>query len=395
MRKVIVVVLMAVLMCGVSIGLAFAGDGTESGDNNSTSITLPALLNLSTGLLSGDNNSTSITIPITIQQAVDMALGDSNTIKSAVLDVESKQETRKAIGNSNDILFVPSGPTSSTTMSAYISLVSSNINWEMAQKTLTVDQDALLYSVLKDYTATLNAIDALKYAQLSANNAQVKWNIAMITYQQGMASSYDRSQMEQVYKAAQTTLTTAAIDLDNAYQALNKDIGLQPTDRPILTEQPKYSLFKIDDLEAEINRTIGISPQVWKADKSIETTKLSQDLYNWNSSDRSQPFRNTQIAVSQAEISAANTRQQTETLLRNTYNTIAKNEEQYQTALKALSLAQENLIIAKVKYEVGMLTKVDLNDIEIAVLDKTKSLNSLVYQHELAKMAFEKPWASS
>jgi outer membrane protein len=392
MRKFIVILITVIFLYGTSIGTAFADDSTAG----RVSKTFPPLTTTGTADSTGTDSSPATNVSLTIQQAMDMALNSSRNVQAAQLAIQSNDEARKNMAQTNIAAQgIPSGPTSPALLSAFSSLRQSDINWQMSEKTLNVTEDAVVYGVLRDYIANLNAVDSVTSAQNFLSNAQTKINIARVQLQLGIISSSDASVAEATYKAAQAAVDTAGINESDAYHTFNKDLGLDTEARPILTERPQYSTFSVDDLTSTINSTVAVNPTVWLKYQAITLAQLGVDLYDYSSAAKSGTVLSQQINVQQANITASNTQEQAQQLMRTIYDNISKTEEQYNTQQDTLKTAQDTLRTTQVKYDVGMATKLDLSNAELAVNNATQALNTIIYQHELWKMAFEKPWAYS
>ena len=61
--------------------------------------------------------------------------------------------------------------------------------------------------------------------------------------------------------------------------------------------------------------------------------------------------------------------------------------------MESIRLAGENLRVAKVKFDVGIATKTDVLNAELALEQARQGLLEIESQHEILKMAFKKPWA--
>jgi len=251
-----------------------------------------------------------------------------------------------------------------------------------------------VYTVFDNYTAVLKAVRGLKYAQDAMENAQANWNIARLSYQQGIISTYQRDGAEVQFQVAQNSLKLAEIELRNSYQALNKQLGLNPDERPLLIEQPGYSKLNVDELEGVVQRIMEDNPAIWLADQKIYLAQLNKDLYDWTSSTR-EPYETIDIDINKAQITADDLCQTMRQAIRTIYNNIAKIEEGYASKEQAVKLAEENQQVMKIKFEVGMVTATELRSYELELQKQQNELASLVYQHELLKIAFQKPWAYS
>jgi outer membrane protein TolC len=328
----------------------------------------------------------------TIEQAVDLALINSNTIKSADYDIERGEEVRNS--TADNVKYIPFGADSDAQATkALTGLVSADTSWRMTKKTRTVEGDKLVLSVYNKYTSIIKAIENLNYAQETLKNTQWQWNIAQISYQAGITSQTQKNASDTQLKSAQNSLRLAEITLDSEYQAFNKIIGLNSTERPVLTEKPDYSLLKIENLETEVHRALESSPSLWTLDQNVSLAQLQLDFYDSNSASN-ENYRVKEIDLRKAELSNSDTYKQVAQGVRDLYNSICKLEGTYNIQQQAIKKAEDNLGVQKLMFDIGMVTKTDVQSAELDLQKAKKDLNETIYQHEYLKLQFAKPWAA-
>ncbi|MEA4924900.1 MAG: TolC family protein [Syntrophomonadaceae bacterium] len=327
---------------------------------------------------------------LTIQQAIDMALKNSSSIKMNDYNIKSAEIT---LDDASDaVTYMPTGQADESVISAVTALESANISWNMANKSKDTEEDKTVYTVFKDYTGVLQALENLQYAEQAMSNA--RWQILMAsnTHQVGMISQYQMDQAELQHQTAQNSLTNAQVALDSAYHSLNQDIGLQPDERPSLAEQPAYSKLVVDDVEAYAHRITESSPSIWQADSQISVAKIQLDLSAYANT-TGNGYQTRKLAIDKAELSASSARDSMEQAVRTLYSSILNLENTYDLQLQALQQTEATLEVTKLKYDLGMATKDDVQTAQLNLSNDRKSLNSTIYQHEQLKLAFEKPWA--
>jgi len=327
---------------------------------------------------------------ITIQQAVDMALLNSSSIKMDAYNVQSAQITLDKA--SDRVGYMPTGQADEVVIQAVSSLMSANISWSMARKTQDMEKDKIVYSVFKDYMGVLQALESLNTAQEAMSNANRQLLIDSTSFQIGVISQYQLDTDKLQYKNVQNALASAQIGLENAYHSLNQDIGLQPGDRPNLLEKPGYSKLVIDNVEAAAHRATEASPSIWLVDQKIDVAKMQLDLSEYSTT-TGQDYQSRKIEIDKAQLTASSARDSMEQAIRTLYNSIISLEESYVYQQEAVKNAEATLKVVKLKYDLGMVTKTDLQTAQLSLDNARKSLNATIYQHEQLKLAFEKPWA--
>jgi len=329
---------------------------------------------------------------LTIEQAIEKALLHSRSIRQAAYDVDRAEELRDNLSRQLD--YVPRGPTDYVIGQLYTGLVTADMSYRMAKKSLTMEEDKVVLSAYNAYTDVIKAGQELEYAQKSFNQAAWLKNIAYLSYTEGMASLYDKTAAEVQYQAAKNSLDSARQSLDNAYLALNQLIGLKPEDRPMLLDKPGFQPLEPVIIEEKIAQTLNASPSVWLAEQAARIAEVQLDLYDFTYSGQ-EPYEVKEVDLSKAKLSALEAKEQMSQFIRTLYNNLLTMEQGYASLEEAVRLAEEDLRIAKIKFELGMATKTDVQAAELALQAKQKSLDALAFQHEAWKMVFEKPWVLS
>lgn len=327
---------------------------------------------------------------LTMQKAVDMAINHSRSLKKAQLDVERSEEISSSARDK--VSYIPSGPTPDYTGQIFTAALAAQISWEMNKKAKNMQEDQLTLSVINEYINVLKAQKNLEVAKASEREAFSKWNIAILSYQEGVISDTMQQASKKQHDLALKGVTSAQLDLDSAYQNLNKLIGLSVSERPVLTEKPAFELAELDSAELMAQRALDSNPNVWLAQQNVDLAKIQLDLYDWTNPMRD-PYETKKIDVEKAELTAADTREQMKQFVITLHNNILKLETAYASQEYAIQLQEDNLRVLKTKYDLGMIKKMDLESAELELLKAKKSLDETAYQHEILKMAIEKPWA--
>lgn len=341
---------------------------------------------------SGASDEGAGTTGLTMDDAVNMALARSNSLREAQLNIDRSEEVRDNLANQLD--YVPLGPTEEPYSNLYTGLASADIAYRMAKKTKTIEEDAVMMSTLQAYTDLLLAQENLDYAHQNLKQAGWQLNVGNLSYQQGMISQYEKNALQAAYEVAGKQAVSAEVALDSAYITFNNLIGMAAGDRPILAEKPGFNGIEVENLQTAINHVMNENPSVWLTDQYLKLAEVQLDLYDFTDSTL-EPYTAKEIDVDKARLTAADSREQLEKLMRTIYNNILTLEEGYAMQQEAVKLAEEDLRIQKLKYEIGLATKTEVQAAEISLQEKNKALDQLIFQHELLKIAFEKPWTVS
>lgn len=336
---------------------------------------------------------------IKLDQAITMALQSSNSNQKAKLDVE---KTEKQRDNASDNLVytpVPDGSYNAGVEQAWYSLLSADMNWELSKKTQSAQEDVTVLDTCKKYWEVLKAQADLNSKELALTKAQLASRRIQAMVRLGMSppeASTSGPEMaiaiaEKTEATAQMNLTASQNSLKSAYEALNNTIGLQSDERPVLSDQPKYEPLKVDSLDGEVARVLANSPSVWKAEQSAELAKYANDLAYSSGSYVDNDVREIQLA--QANLDAISSKDAAELLTRGYYYQIKNLEDSIPAAKKTEKQAEEALRIAKISFDLGMITREDLQSSQAALSDAQAALLNAEVSHAYYVMVFQKPWA--
>lgn len=332
---------------------------------------------------------------LTLQQAIDMGLENDQGVKSADLEIDRTKEIRDSAAK--NIEFFPSlgsGYDYSTQYQvSWNNLLTADLTWQMSKKEDEVTRDSLALQIVKSYWDVQNAEENLNIQQLIEKQALTYLQNAQVGYQTGAVSHSDVVNAETQWNQAKAAVDAAQKKLDGAYSAFNKLIGISQNERPILSDNPVYDPLVVNDLESEAESIADNSPSVWLAQQQVTIQKWAADMASFTG--QYEPYQARKIGENQAELNANNVLELTKQAVRNLYYAIVYVEKSYDAAQEGLKHAQENLDVAKAKYNAGTAIQADVISAEVAVEQAQQQIDSLVRQHAYLKLAFEKPWAVS
>ncbi|NPV73195.1 MAG: TolC family protein [Pelotomaculum sp.] len=326
---------------------------------------------------------------LTLNDAVALALKNSETVKKADKEVKRTKALRDE--KQDSLGYIPTGPTGNQEEAAYASLFSANLTWQMSEKSLTVEQDSVALDTCNKYWDVQLAMGALKVAEQSLKQAELDLAKARVSHRVGLISQDALLAAESKWAGAKSALEKARNDLDAAYTAFNQMVGLWPEDRPVLTDELKFIPLSDNNVEYLVAKALADSPSVWLANEKVNLQKILEEMAYYTGS--YQPYEAREIELDQAKLDAVSAREATEVLVRNLFYSVRTLEENYPAAEQAVKVAEENLRVGQIKYQVGMLTKAELAALETALAQARQSLLELKKNHAYYKLALEKPWA--
>lgn len=326
---------------------------------------------------------------LTYQEAINKALGVSNQVKNTELDIERKlEDVQKSADN---IRFMPAEASASPEGDqAFTAYIARGVAYDTSKQSLTTQKDTIAYDVRKAYNKILQEQEKKKFADLSEHNARTQSQIAFLKQQAGMAGKLEADRSEKLYTAEQKNNAVNETNLNNAYEAFNQLLKLDPKERPILEERPEYKPLGEVDVEWHIARVNKENPTLFQADKGIDLARLDIDLYDPQRSDTT--YRAKKIDIEKAKTGYSIAKEGTEQAIRDIYANIRALEEQYKALEANLAVAQDAAHLAQIQFDVGVGTKADLEAAELKVAELKQKQFDIIVNHDNLVQAFNKPW---
>lgn len=333
---------------------------------------------------------------ITLTSAIDSALKRNEGLKKAGKEVEKKEELRNYRAEQLD--YIPtSAPGTALVEIPWAQLLSSDLEWRMSKKALTAKEDQIVLDTCNKYWKVLQAQEKVKAAEVGVNAALRQLQSVQAASRVGisllptMSPQQALTAAEAQYSGAQAGLTEAGNQLDSAYDSLNQLLGMPASERYILTDVVEYQPLAAINLDTEVSRVTEASPDIWNAQEMVTLQGYLEDMMFYTGEYR--PYQARKIESEQAVLDAASAKKAVEQGTRSLYYTIRSMEEAYNGMLEGIKVAEENLRVSKLKFDVGMATIAEVTGEEKKLADARLAAFKMAHDHAYMKLAFQKPWA--
>ncbi len=329
---------------------------------------------------------------ISLNQAIALSLTNSEAFRKAELDIDRTSILREYADDQLDYLPAYAQAGYAMVEIPWANLLASDLTWRMSKRTATATADATALATCDKYWDVLKAEKKAEVARLGLTGANQRLSIAMVSKTLGMISPFTLQQAGLHSVEASTTMAKAENDLANAYTVFNQAVGLNYWDRPVLIDNEiVFNPMKVDNLQTEISRVKETSPSLWLARENVTMQSYLKDMTLYTGEYR--PYKARQIQYEQSEIDAMSAEEMYEALVQNLYYTVLDLEESVKIAQEAVQVAEENLRLTKLKWDLGMAIKVEVTEAEKSLNQAQATYDEIVLQHDYMKLAFQKPWA--
>lgn len=375
--KVFAWLLTGLLIC--SLGLSEGAFADTSGADQAAAAADAGL----TADAAGATPTSGLTVADAILRAelhsLDLRLSDLN-IKSSGLNLDTAQEDF-------DNWFSGSGDYNRV----FVALVESNIDYQKAKLNYDTALDQLHLDTARKYTNILLAQAKMAAADKSLEIAAYKKCEAQARYSLGLISQAELTNTALDYESSLNAAEQARQALEDSYAQFNELIGLDSEERPQLAYEQPYQPLVIGNLEEEIVQKMNADPGLWSASQEVSKAKLRIDYLDEDSVD---DYQALQYTLAKSKINYQQTQNQKRLNITQLYDNVRELERQIALHQHNLATAENNLDMVKFKQSLGMVNQGEVLAAEKNLLENRQNLNSLLYQHLLAKMAFETPWAA-
>lgn len=321
-------------------------------------------------------------VEITLEQAISRALAQSRALEKAKVKVGDAEDAYDA----SVAAYAYAVSVNTGTGPAYFARESADFAWESARYTRDLTSDAVALDACGKYFEVLKAMRNVHAREMALKRSEQELAVVHALHGVGMVGRVALDGAAAQVAGARAGLVEAENSLDKAYRSFNQLLGLDEDGRPVLPDLPVFQPLDLDLQTLEIN-ALNNSPTLVTAESAL---LYLQRVRSINSGD---PMRDVgYYEVRSAELDVQDARDATRLLVRSLYNGVIGLEEAYAAAEQSVNIAAENLRIAQLKYQLGMVTKKDVLAAEADLAAAEQKLFDLTTQHTYLKLALAKPW---
>ena len=421
-----------------SIVPAFAADTTTQNTSTTTSVQSQTMgkpiLTLDDAIKTAISNSETLALDEqkisyqdkinNVNEKLDDFSVDSNTIsdENKKLDSDTADITLNQLKQQRDF---DEDKLIQKTTKAYNDIVTSQMKIDKATKNLEIKNKELSDTKLKnslgvltstDLTATQIQIETLQNQQKSSQNAlkDAEYSFKVLTGKDVTQYSLEKDIKYDVFKI------DGSVDeyLDNSIDSylkyktqliqLNKDYYADKSNTVTVTSAPDPKEYTISDLtNEEIDKDKDTMTDL-KSKIGTENTEgtLSEYITYLNSvknyTDATTTYAealaarliylNTKLGIDESETSLNEAKKTYKESLRSLYTNLLTAEDSINTLKKQIELNNKQLSNAKLKCDLGVITKSDYNTQVVSSEDLQLQLRSLIDSHNTLKEDIQKPW---
>lgn len=298
----------------------------------------------------------------------------------------------------------------------------------MANLEVQRTRNDIVLQVKQAFYDVLRAQELVKVAQEALQNAQTRRKLAEAAVEAGVSPRLDVLRADAAVAVAQQAVIASANALQLAKAAFNNVLGrkvdepveLLPSDEPepaevsfsecleeALSRRPEViqATFGVSLAEKQVTAArreqlpslvvrgqwdFNLKTSTFQPRESSFTTLAALQFKIWDSGQTQGRVEQARADVDRAKIAVESVREGIALELRNAYLSVQEAREKVAAAEKGVQAATESLRVARVRYEAGVSTQLELSDAELAYTQASQNLVNARYDLRVAWARLEK-----
>ena len=209
-----------------------------------------------------------------------------------------------------------------------------------------------------------------------------------------MISNNDLKNASNALTKMKENVKMAELAIDSIYSSLGNTIGLKAGTDFDIDYTLEYKPFEMEiGLDSYITQKSSTDPSVQVAKANLETAEFQKKVSTYETEPYS--YQQKDNAVNSADRTWGDTVKNLKTAISNAYNSIGQLESNRTALEAALADAKTTYATAQTNYQVGNITKLQLEQAELAVKSAENDLLSNASSHDLLVFQFEHPYMLS
>lgn len=334
---------------------------------------------------------------LTLEESMEKAISHSFQIRKSYSGAERAYFVRQRAAEDRDDQD-PLIPTLDYAMA--LNVAQMDIQWRLSRREIDLLKERLEYDTARLYYDVLGKEAAVEYAESELQYREKEAKRALAMYNAGAISRLELDRAERSLDNAEAELRTKRQEKDNAYEQLNRMIGLPSQERPFLVDVPEWDTLRDIGVNTYVARAMDRNTALWLAEQQIELAKYDKKQHQHFDIDDvtgdpgapAVPTEAKDKEIQMARYDYQDTKRQIEQLTRNIYHKVRMLEEENEKLANSLDELHSELAAMQTRYEAGVVTQYDFLEMQ-ANLDQLKlQEKSLLLEHELAKFEIRRPW---
>ena len=334
-----------------------------------------------------------LTSVLTYDEAVKLVIKNNSDIKALLESVEIAEDLKQQAAQAADSVRIGTGilvtdsATASllkTVMSLDTSLTQSGYN----KKIYELQAEKTVKSMLSSIISTE---DKLSYLNGSYNLSLKSLNNAYTYHSLGLITSSDLEKTKIGVSKLKSSIDTLSLSLDATYASFNNALGYDSAKRYEIKYTPEFVPFEMyTDIESYISSKLSTDPYLKILDASVTNAKMNLNLYVYDATS-SDSYKQREYNLNSAERKYKSVKDGFGEGMRKLYSLVSSQEALNETLAAELELLKKDLEAAELKYSLGLITKLELENARLELSSKKMELNENIFNHDINVYMLKNP----
>lgn len=322
---------------------------------------------------------------LNIETAVEKAIDNSTALKTANLSLKVSEEQ---LENSQ---FSADYNTGSDSLQTILSLIKNQASYKNSEEELKVQEQKIAYEMEQTFIDILSLQRELQIAEDSFKVEEKNLAISKLKANMGLISQQEYNEALVSFEKSKVSIESQKTNIKNAFTNLNIIMGESDTNKQynlsidVEYEPVELELSVEDYAEARVLESVTIQ----NAKRNLSVTEQSYIVEQANISGTMTSLMQAENSVATSEMNLSDSIENMEVQVINLYNTIKSLETNIENNKTELANLKNNYEIAKIQYEMGKISEVELMQAENKVISMENTIINQIYEHSQNVKKFE------
>lgn len=364
-------ILSCVLVSALMTANVFAGEKVESTEN-----------------IENDNGVRVITY----EEAIELATKENSSLKQISDTLDYINDTKSLMFAGSNYPMLPDDGSNYLVTAARFQQLSAVNSLNTQQKSLRLTQELTDLSIEAGVKGEMTTISVLeqnyKLAKESLELSKEKLSQTSTMYRLGMVSWNDYEKAMKEVANQEQQIKQLEMSMEQEYNSFAKLLGIDENEEFQIEYNVEYEpVEKITDMDAFVNTKIKTDLALQMEKQNVDSASFGLNLFidTGNGTD----YDKQKLDVKTAERNYADSVKAKENSIKNAYIGLQNTESERKVLENKLAQAKADYETAKVNYQVGNITKLQLDSAELAITQAEIALEQNTLTHDVNKFMLD------
>ena len=326
-----------------------------------------------------DKNIT--TVSLTLDEAVQKAIANSTSLKKLEADMDLADDDREKIYDAYAY------STSDDNLSSLLQLVQYQTDESNNRTTKEITEGKIKYEMQTAFINIINMENKIENLTRTIKNSEKELSIMAVKKDLNMITENEYNNYVLDLEKNKTELEKSKNELVQNYDAISLLIGGVMGTVYDLEITPTYEPLTVDGgIDSYVNRAISSDLNLKILQENLDMAKKELNAYT---ADQAGTYQSKKNEISNQGLSLIDSRDELESKIRSTYDSIVSLEKTYNNDVLELEQMEADYAVMEKKHELQMITDLELEKEKASIEEKKSMILSDIYEHMLLVEKFK------